>query len=99
MNSILCVYRPAPVASGAKEPNVLRIVAAAHRPRDDVVVLDELLRFAGPTSSHVPFVHETLHILRNRLGQMGIKLPFDALLISPLQHHEKHRYILGSTIT
>ena len=99
MSSILRAYRLAPVASGAEEPNVLRIVPAAHRPRDDVVVLDELLRFAGPTSSHVPFVHETLHILRNRLGQTGIKLPLDALLISAFQHHEKRRYILWSTIT
>ena len=38
-------------------------------------------------------------MLRNRLGQMGIKLPLDALLIIAFQHHEKRRDILGSAVT
>ena len=99
VRSILSAHGLAPVASGAEEPDVLRLVAAAHRPRDNVVVLDEFLRFAGPASSHVPFVHEMLHVLRNRIGKMGIELPLDALLISAFQHHEQGRYILGSAIT
>ena len=99
MRSILSAHGLAPVASGAEEPDVLRLVAAAHRPRDDVVVLNELVRSADQTSSPIPFVHETLHILRNRLGEMGIKLPLDTLLIIAFQHHEKRRNILGSAVT
>jgi hypothetical protein len=96
---MLCPARLAPLATGTEEPNVLRIIAAAHRPWNDVVVLDELLRSAGPTPSTVPFIHETFHGLRNRLCRMGIKLPLDALLISALQHREKRPDVLGSTVT
>ena len=96
---MLCAHNLPAVASGAEEPDVLGLVAAAHRPRDDVVVLDELVRSAGQASSQVPLVHEALHSVRNRLSQMGLKLPRDALLITTLQHHEKRRYIVGSAVT
>jgi len=99
MNLSLSASCSAPIASGAEEPNVLRLVAATHRPQDDAVVLDELVRSAGQTSAPVPGVHKAFHLLRNRVGQTGIKFPLDALLIIPLQHDEKRRYILGSAIT
>src|SRR5205823_2002265 len=90
--SISSAYRLAPVASGAEEPDVLRLVTAAHRPRDHAVVLDQLVRPTRHTSSSVPLVYETLHILRNRLGQTGINFPFDALVIITFEHYEKRRY-------
>jgi len=96
---MLCAHNLPAVASGAEEPDVLGLVAAAHRPRDDVVVLDELVRSAGQTSLFVPLGHETLDIFRNRFGQTRIEPPFEALLIIALQHHQKRRDILGSAVT
>src|SRR5947209_4373210 len=99
MGLILSAHCLAPVAPGAKEPNVLRLVAPAHRPPDNVVVLDELVRSAVQASSHVPLVYETLHVLRNGLAQMGIELPRDALSIIAFQHRQKRRYIRRAVVT
>jgi hypothetical protein len=60
--------------------------------------LDELVGSAGQAASAVSLVYETLHVLRNRLGQMSVKLPLEALLVFAFQHHEKGRGIFGAAI-
>src|SRR5579875_958873 len=90
--------RLAPLAGGAQKAQVARLVAAAQGPWDDVVILDQFAGAAGQAPSAVPLVDEAPHLLGNRLGQAGIELPLDALLIAARQHEEQGGHITGPAV-